>query len=78
MIGARPPIVGEQRAHQIDGLIIDRIKLDRLGQPRKQGCDALEPGERAMGNSDIIAQLGQAKFLAASNGYKELGLRVPG
>ena len=54
----------QQQKNQIDGLIVDRLEVDGLCEPRKQAVQPIEIGELAMGDSDADANAGGAQALA--------------
>ena len=69
MVGARR-LGSEQSEHQIHRLIVDRIELDRLGQPGKYPMNAIDAGEFAVRNGDAVAEAGGTELLPPEQGLE--------
>ena len=46
----------EQQKHDIHRSAVDGVEIDRLGKPRTDAGDALQPGELAMRDGDALAE----------------------
>ena len=56
------------------GCAVDRVEIDRLGKPRANSDDVLQPGELAVRNGDALAEAGRAKPLTLQQRVEDIAL----
>src|SRR6476659_10761525 len=73
MIGAGA-FRGEQQKHDINRSAVDGVEIDRLGKPRADAGDALQPSELAVRDGNALAKPGRAEPLALQERVEDVAL----
>ena len=68
----------EQQKHQIDGLAVERLEIDRPLEPREQSEQLAELGQLAVRNGDAVADAGRAELLALLQDLEDRPLALAG
>ena len=82
--GERLQVIGagalgrEQEEDEVDRLVVERLEIDRLREPREQAEDAVEARELAVRDGDAAADAGRAELLALQKRIEDLALRQAG
>ena len=64
----------QQKENQIDGLLIDSVKLHRSLKTGEDAIEAFEIGEFAVRDGDAAAYAGRAEALALEQGFEDLAV----
>ena len=54
----------QQQEDEVDGTAVDRLIIERFGEPDEQAVDLLQPVDLAMRNGDALAEPGRPELLA--------------
>ena len=63
----------QQQEDEIDRPAVDRLVVDRLGEPREQAVDPVQPLDLAVRDRDALAESGRAQLLALGEAGEDRG-----
>src|SRR5262245_26098918 len=69
---------GEPQKHDIHRSAVDRVEIDRVGKPRADAGDALQPGKLAVRDGNALAEPGRAEPLALQQRVEYVALLQAG